>query len=226
MPAPQETATLLLVNIDDTIAIEALSQAMGSPYEVSGAVHIQAPLAMRLWHQGLASERQAVTALRIENFATSVGYRVERLKSELKAFGEVHVLDHETSVSFWDELRQLSLLQGSDAPLWRISTAPQSGPKVVADITRYMDCRAFYDWSGGLIWAEVLPTADAGTADIRRVIASVGGHATLMRAPQAVRAAVEVFQPLEPALAEISRNLKSVFDPAGILNPGRMYQAF
>ena len=226
MPVPQETATLLLFNIDDTIAIEALSQAMGSPYEVSGAVHIQAPLAMRLWHQGLASERQAITALRIENFATSVGYRVERLKSELKAFGEVHVLDHETSVSFWDELRQLSLLQGSDAPLWRISTAPQSGPKVVADITRYMDCRAFYDWSGGLIWAEVLPTADAGTADIRRVIASVGGHATLMRAPQAVRAAVEVFQPLEPALAEISRNLKSVFDPAGILNPGRMYQAF
>lgn len=226
LPLPEETATLILLNIDDTIAVEALSQAMGTPYEVSGAVHIQAPLAMKLWHAGLAGERQSVTALRIENFSTSVAYRCQKLREELKAFGEVHLLDHETSLTFWDELRQLSILQGSDAPLWRISTAPQAGPKVVAGITRYMDCKAFYDWSGGLIWAEVLPTADAGAADIRRVIASVGGHATLMRAPPAVRAAVEVFQPLEPGLAEISRNLKSVFDPAGILNPGRMYAAF
>ena len=226
LPLPEETATLILLNIDDTIAVEALSQAMGTPYEVSGAVHIQAPLAMKLWHAGLAGERQSVTALRIENFSTSVAYHCQKLREELKAFGEVHLLDHETSLTFWDELRQLSILQGSDAPLWRISTAPQAGPKVVAGITRYMDCKAFYDWSGGLIWAEVLPTADAGAADIRRVIASVGGHATLMRAPPAVRAAVEVFQPLEPGLAEISRNLKSVFDPAGILNPGRMYAAF
>jgi glycolate oxidase FAD binding subunit len=41
-----------------------------------------------------------------------------------------------------------------------------------------------------------------------------------------VRAAVEVFQPLEPGVDEISRKLKAVFDPAGILNPGRMYPAF
>ena len=226
LPMPEETATLLLFNTDDVIAIEALAQAVGSPYEVSGAVHIQQPLAMRLWHQGLAGERQAITAIRLENFSSSVAYRVERLKSELKAFGEIHVLDHHTSISFWDELRQLSFLQNSDAPLWRISTAPQAGPKVVANITRYMDCKAFYDWAGGLIWAEVLPTADAGAADIRRVVASVGGHATLIRAAPAVRAAVEVFQPLEPSLTEISRNLKSVFDPAGILNPGRMYPTF
>lgn len=226
LPMAQETATLLLFNIDDAIAVEALAQAMGSPYEVSGAVHIQAPLAVRLWHQGLAGERQSITALRIENFSTSIAYRTERLKAVLKAYGEVHVLDHDMSISFWDEMRQLSVLQGSSAPLWRISTAPHAGPKVVAGITRFMDCNAFYDWSGGLIWAEVLPTADAGAADIRRVIASVGGHATLIRGQPAVRSAVEVFQPLEPALAEISRNLKSVFDPAGILNPGRMYAAF
>ncbi len=226
LPMAQETATLLLFNADDAIGVEALSQAMGSPYEVSGAVHIQAPLAMRLWHQGLAGERQSITALRLENFSASIPYRAERLKGLLKAYGEIHVLDHDTSISFWDEIRQLSVLQGSTAPLWRISTAPQDGPKVVAGITRFMDCSAFYDWSGGLIWAEVLPTADAGASDIRRVIASVGGHATLIRGAPAVRSAVEVFQPLEPALAEISRNLKSVFDPAGILNPGRMYAAY
>jgi glycolate oxidase FAD binding subunit len=38
-----------------------------------------------------------------------------------------------------------------------------------------------------------------------------------------VRAAVDVFQPLEPGIERLSRKLKATFDPAGILNPGRMY---
>ena len=174
----------------------------------------------------LGRPRTSVTALRIENFAASVAYRIEKLRGELKAFGESHVIDQERSLAFWDELRQLSPMLGTEAPLWRISTAPQSGPKVVAGISRFMDCRAFYDWSGGLVWAEVLPMADAGAADIRRVIASVGGHATLMRAPPSVRAGIDVFQPLEQDVMQLSRGLKAVFDPAGILNPGRMTSAF
>ena len=51
-----------------------------------------------------------------------------------------------------------------------------------------MPAEAFYDWSGGLVWLEVPATADAGAADIRRVIAMHGGHATLIRAePQRAR---------------------------------------
>ena len=70
---------------------------------------------------------------------------------------------------------------------------------------------------------EVLEAADAGAADVRRVVATHGGHTTLIRAEPSVRAAVDVFQPLEHGLAHISRGIKSVLDPAGILNPGRMY---
>ena len=177
----------------------------------------RAPAARR-WSPGsgtraCARQGQAVTALRIENFAKSVAYRNGRLKEHLKAYGEIHELDRENSLAFWGELRQLSVLQGSDAPLWRISTAPSAGPKVVAAITAYMECRAFYDWSGGLVWVEVLPTTDAGAADIRRVIATHGGHATLIRAEPQVRAAVEVFQPLEAglraALAQAQGSLRS-----------------
>src|SRR5262249_4869128 len=150
-------------------------------------------------------------------------YRVGRLREHLAAYGEMHELDRNNSLAFWGELRELSVLQGSDAPVWRISTAPRAGPKVVAAIAAYMDCRAWYDWSGGLVWAEVLRPTDAGAADIRRVMATCGGHATLMRADAAVRAGVEVFQPLEAGVAAISKRLKAAFDPAGILNPGRMY---
>lgn len=223
MPVPEETGTLILLGLPDSIAVEALCAAMGTPFEVSGAIHLQEALSARLWHAGMRTAGKAVTALRLENFSRSVSYRKQRLKEALKPFGEIHELDHASSLAFWDELRQLSILQRSDAPLWRISTAPRSGPKVVAAIGRYMPCSVFYDWSGGLIWMEVLEAADAGAADVRRVVATHGGHATLIRAEPSVRAAVDVFQPLEHGLAHISRGIKSVLDPAGILNPGRMY---
>jgi glycolate oxidase FAD binding subunit len=226
VPQPETSATLILLGLPDEIAVEVLCAAMGTPFEVSGAAHLQPALVARLWHQGLRRERQAITALRIENFAKSVAYRLGRLKDHLKAYGEIHELDDENSYALWGELRQLSVLQGNEAPVWRISTSPSAGPKVVAAISAYMECRAFYDWSGGLVWAEVLPTTDAGAADIRRVIATHGGHATLIRAEPQVRAAVEVFQPLEAGLERLSRKLKAAFDPAGILNPGRMYANF
>ena len=97
---------------------------------------------------------------------------------------------------------------------------------MVAAIARYMDCSAFYDWAGGLIWLEMLPTTDAG----RRRHAPCDGHARRpcdARSSRAeVRAAVDVFQPLEAGVEAISRRLKAAFDPAGILNPGRMYAQF
>jgi glycolate oxidase FAD binding subunit len=222
-PVPEDTATLILLGLPDEIAVEVLCEAMATPFEVSGAVHLQPSMVGRLWHEGLRRQGQALTALRLENFAKSVAYRTDRLKDHLKAYGEIHALDRDNSLAFWGEMRQLSVLQGSDAPLWRISTAPGTGPKVVAAIAAYMEAHAFYDWSGGLVWVEVLPTTDAGAADIRRVIATHGGHATLIRAEPEVRLAVEVFQPLDPGLEMLTRKLKAAFDPAGILNPGRMY---
>jgi glycolate oxidase FAD binding subunit len=222
LPRAERTGTLVILGLDDTSGVEALCAALGTPFEVSGAVHLQAPLAARLRHAGLAGAQKAITAVRIETFASSLRYRLDRLKEALRAYGELHELDDANARAFWGELRELSVLQGSAAPLWRISTAPRSGPAVVAAIARYMECRAYYDWSGGLVWAEVLDTADAGAADIRRVIASHGGHATLIRAAPAVRAAIDVFQPLEPDLAAITRGVKAVFDPRDVLNRGRL----
>jgi glycolate oxidase FAD binding subunit len=226
LPVPEDTATIVILGLPDEFAVEALCTATSSPFEVSGAVHLQPALAAQLEHEGLRGQGQAVTAVRIENFAKSVRYRSEKIKGLLKAYGTMHELDRENSLRFWGELRRLSVLQKCVGPIWRISTAPTAGPKVVAAITAYMECRAFYDWSGGLVWVELLPSTDAGAADVRRVIATHGGHATLIRAAPEVRAAVEVFQPLEPGLEKLSRRLKAAFDPAGILNPGRMYAGF
>jgi glycolate oxidase FAD binding subunit len=133
-------------------------------------------------------------------------------------------LDLEASLGFWGEMRRMAPVPSSDDILWRVSTSPRKAPELVATLRRHMPVEATYDWSGGLVWIEIPDCADAGAADIRRAVAIAGGHATLIRAREAVRREVEVFQPQAPALEKLSRGLKHVFDPQGLLNPRRMYQ--
>jgi glycolate oxidase FAD binding subunit len=70
---------------------------------------------------------------------------------------------------------------------------------------------------------QVADRADAGAKLVRRAVAACGGHATLIRAGMAVRAAVDVFEPQERRLAALTRRVKEGFDPKGTLGPGRMY---
>src|SRR5262249_8961789 len=151
LPMPEDTGTVLLLGLPDEFAAEVMCTAMASPFEVSGAVHLQPALVSRLEHAELAGQGQAITALRLESFAKSVAYRKGQLKDLLKVYGASHDLDRDNSLLFWGELRRLSVLRGGTAPIWRISTSPMSGPKVVAAISAYMECHAFYDWSGGLV---------------------------------------------------------------------------
>jgi glycolate oxidase FAD binding subunit len=58
---------------------------------------------------------------------------------------------------------------------------------------------------------------------LRAALAPLGGHATLIRAPDALRARVDVFEPLNPALASLTRRVKASFDPDGLFNFGRMF---
>lgn len=223
LPRAEETRTLLFFDIPDEIAIEVMQRAMQTPYEVSGTLHMQKPFAQRLQHQGLRAMDKSITAIRIENFSSFVEARAEKLQTAFAPYGEVHQLDDQNSRDFWYETRNLSFLQGGTDPLWRISTAPKDAPRFMKALTSFMDCRTAYDWAGGLIWVEVPATTDAGAAEIRRLLASIGGHATLIRADPSVRASINVFQPLEPGLANLSSRLKAQYDPGGILNPGRLY---
>ena len=223
LPLPDDVATLIYTGLTDELAAELMCAAAGSPFEVSGAVHLTPALARRLKTGELANENKSITALRIENFSKSVEYRMGRLKDLLIAFGKPIEFDLDLSLKFWGEMRRLSVLPFAGTHIWRISTSAPKGPKLAAAIRRHVPIEVLYDWSGGLLWVEAQPAADAGAADVRRAVASFGGHATLMRAEEAVRRQVQVFQPLSPALARITQGLKAAFDPQGIFNPGRMY---
>jgi glycolate oxidase FAD binding subunit len=223
LPLPDDVATLVYPGLTDDLGVELMSAALTLPFEVSGTVHLPAALARRLKDTELVAEKKSLTAIRIENFARSVAYRKARSREALSAYGDAIELDLDRSLQFWAEVKRLSFLPFGPSHLWRISTTPKMAPSLVTAIKRHMHVEAYYDWSGGLIWLETPPSADAGTADIRRAVATHGGHATLIRADQTVRQSVEVFQPLAPAVERLSRGLKGAFDPLRLLNPGRMY---
>ena len=211
LPTPETGATLVINGLDDARAIEALAQALGSPFEVSGAAHLPA---------GVGGD-EACTLLRIENFEASVAYRIAELR---KLVGGDVTLDDSASRALWRDIGECAFFASPDErAIWRVSTAPSRAPDLVRLVQRNGAVVHFYDWGGGLVWLAVEATGDAREKDVRAAVAACGGHAMLVRAPDEIRARVDVFQPLAAPLMKLTRDVKASFDPDGVLNPGRMY---
>src|SRR4051794_20810934 len=215
LPRAETEQTVLVLGLDDANAIRAMSAAMNSSNDVSGAAHCPATTSASIQ----AEATQALTLLRLEGVAPSVAHRRRALEALLKPFGEITLLEEGASRDAWRVMRNVMPFTGGARALWRISVAPSHGHEVAAAIgegTEY-----FYDWAGGLIWAALPAEGDGGAARIRAALK--GGHATLIRAPAAIRAAVPVFEPQDTALAALTKRVKESFDPKGVLGPGRMY---
>jgi len=215
LPVQEQVATLVLPGLSDAAAVEALATALGSPFELTGAAH---------WPAGIGGSEPR-TLMRVEGFAKSVDYRLGELRRLLRRYGAAQVVEGEESVALWRAVRDATpLAEPREAAIWRISTAPTRGPAVTAAIAAERAARWFYDWGGGLIWLATDASDDAGAAVIRAAVKAAGsGHATLVRAPETLRAAVPVFEPLPEPLMRITAGIKAAHDPAGIFNPGRMY---
>jgi glycolate dehydrogenase FAD-binding subunit len=221
LPKPETEATVLVSGLIDAQACAAMLAAMGSPFDVSAAAHL--PDHVAACFAGLP-KAQASTVLRLEGFAPSVRHRQETLAALMKSFGAVTILDDAASRPLWRSIRDVSafaLPTARQRPLWRVSVPPASGHRLVDLITPA--AQMFYDWGGGLVWIGMPYTDEPGAGAVRNAVFELGGQATLMRAPSAVRAGVDIFQPEEPALASLSRRVKESFDPKGVLNPGRMW---
>jgi len=221
LPKAETEATVLVEGLDDARACAAMAAAMGSSCDVSGAAHVPDHIVSQF---DVLPTAEAATILRLEGFARSVKHRTETLVALMKPFGPVTQFDERASRALWTAISQAKPFATESArsrPLWRISTAPSRGHEIAAAITPA--AQIFYDWAGGLVWVAMPFADDPGAAAIRTAVKSVGGHATLVRAPAAVRAAVDVFEPQEAALHMLSKRVKESFDPKGLLNPGRMW---
>ena len=212
LPKPETTATLALYGLDDARAVEAMALAITSPFDVTGAAHMP---------KGV--ERVAATLLRLEGFHASVDYRIRQMKALLQKFGPAELMDQETSSSLWRKIRNVeALAEPREDAVWRISIAASKSVDFLNRLSMVLTFRHVFDWGGGLIHLQCTAQDDAGALAIRNELRGTGGHATLLRAPQELRAAIDVFEPEHPAIRKLSDDVRAAFDPARIFNPGLM----
>ncbi len=207
-------------------ALEAMTKAMSSPFDVNGAAYVPG---------------EAVY-LRVEGLEESVAYRVAQLQALVG--GENRVIDDpDASSALWARLRDVADFADGSAAVWRVSMkASELVATMLAGASRAVGFDYQLDWAGGLAWvrltseaaeqaAHTLETgetgAEAGIIGFHKSLQDIcstmtGGHATLFKAPDAVLSQVSAFQPEAAGVARLSAGLRAKFDPRGILNAGLM----
>ena len=220
LPLPPASVTIVLSGLDDAQAAAVMARAMAMPVEVCGAAHLPESVKGRFLDRTLPNG--AATVLRLEGLAASVAVRSQKLTAAFSSDAEVNVLDHDATSRLWREIRDVKpYADGTQKPLWRVSVSPTVGHQLVAALRLETGVDAFYDWQGGLVWLRMEADADADL--LRRYIKGMGGgHATLVRASDGIRAVTPAFEPEVHAVATLSARLREKFDPKGIFNPGKM----
>jgi glycolate oxidase FAD binding subunit len=228
MPKPEAERTLLLRGLDDAAANKAMTAALGSPFDVSGAAHLPTS-AFRSKIEGLGDivgQAEALTVLRLEGITASAAHRAGSLRELLAPFGTATLVEDTASAALWTTIRDVLPFAAAGAlgawPVWRIVCPPASGAALGTLLARETGGELIYDWGGGLIWAAVPPKPDAHAPAVRESATAAGGHATLIRAAEDIRRTIDVFHPQAPGLAALSERVRASFDPKTILNRGRL----
>jgi glycolate oxidase FAD binding subunit len=212
LPKPQSEATVVIRRLDDARAIAAMTAALGSPYGVSGAAMLS---------PGMGRDFSR-TFLRVEGVAAAVDHRADKLLALLAEYAPERVLTGDDSRRLWRAVRDAEFLaEPHDRAVWRVGVKPSRAFDFLARLGPHALAHLF-DCGGGLVWLATEPTP-ADAAALRAALSPLGGHATLVRAPGALRAAVDVFPPQPDALVALTRRVKAAFDPDGLFNRGRMY---
>ncbi len=158
-------------------------------------------LSATCYHDGVLIVRLSGASAAVRSVRTKLG-------------GEVVADDH----AFWHSVREQQHaffqadVRDKAYALWRLSL-PSNAPML--DVRG----RQLIEWGGALRWL----ASDVSAVNIRQIVTTFGGQATLYRsaAPNA-----EPFHPLSPSLLRLHQRLKKSFDPHGIFNTGRMYREF
>ena len=159
------------------------------------------PLSASCWHNGLL-------AIRLSGAQAAVDAAIKKMGGDALPEPE----------KFWDRLREQEhaffdgVMQDKEHGLWRLSV-PSIAPVL------NMQGEQCIEWGGAQRWLKTTESVSA----VRAAAEQAGGHATLFKGGDK---SVGVFHPLQPAVERIHRNLKNAFDPAGIFNPGRMFNNF
>ncbi|WP_299881020.1 FAD-binding protein [uncultured Sulfitobacter sp.] len=207
LPRPDAAVTVTIAGLDAGRAVAAMSAALTTPFEVTGAFY------------GPFGDGGTLH-LRVEGMEGSVAYRAGALVKELAAYGAATV-ESDGTATLWADIRDMAYLAES-ACVTRTALRPSQAAAFIAAVDEGAEATHYLDWGGGLIWSGLDVGAGDAVSVMHGAAARLGGHTTVVKAPEDLRRSVPSFQPQNPTVTALSEGLRAKFDPRGILNPGVM----
>lgn len=207
VPAPETSCSVIVEDVDVPTASQMMVAALGSTADPSGAAYLP---------------HLSQVIFRLEGSAPSVAYRRQVLTDLLRR--DVAVLAAEASVARWAGVRDLSDLRaGSEGRVvWLLSLPMTDFPRIFLRLSQHFNDLVYTsDWGGGRLWLA------HGVTDMERAVRAIhsslsqGGHATLLRAPDAWRQGDGVFAPDVPIA--LLQKVRGAFDPQRLFNRGRLH---
>lgn len=195
---PRTSACVLAIDgLAPGPALRLLRGVAASPFEPTGLSYLATG---------------ARTLIRLEGQADGVAARRDELCRTI-ARG-ARELDAAEGASLFRKIAEATAFFAPTAALWRLSIPPTAAETA---IERLKPANWIADWAGGLLLLELAATA----AQVHTAAKELGGHATALRSFAPID---DIFTPQAPGMHALTARLKDAFDPARILNPGRMYK--
>lgn len=204
LPAPPESATLVIEGLSPATAVATMARALGSHADVTAAAH----------SPGRAG-RAAETLFQVRGVGPAVEARCDMLRDIAPDGYALRIERNGTQGRLWEDFRTLAPLMDGQA-LWRLNLRPSRAPALVAALEKE-GARWMMDWAGGLIWT----TWDGDAAALRSAVEDAAGHAMLVRGSASLRLATPAFHPQAAGLAALEERIRRAFDPQGVFETGR-----
>jgi len=206
-PRPLARATLMLKDLAPEAGFAALRTIWKSALEPSGLAYIPGSANFPL----LGDVGKGAALIRFEAAEKPLSEKLAAARLVVGA-GETF----EQGEAAFTRIGEGALFQDSELEVWRLTLPPTEAARIATALNGPL---WLGDWAGGLLWIGA-PAEDA--ARIRALTAEAGGHAMLLKAPAARRAALGLYAPQTPALAALTGAVRAAFDPLGLFNPGRL----
>jgi len=229
LPAPEESTTLVIHNLDINLSPGYLQKAVSSPHDISGASFLPIdPICnkcqmdiKKTFKLNDLKEEGSITAIRIEGSKKSINQRITNLNKELNtSYLNISVLETLQSEIFWKKIKNLEIFSKTKNNILRIVIPPSNCNQLIYQLPK--NFKFFLDWGGALIWMEACELTEPMFNSIRKKVIRCGGYVSMIKNSDYLPYVEDVFT-IERNRFSISESIKKSFDPKRILNPGKMY---
>jgi len=229
LPAPNESATIIIHNEKIEKAVYLLDKAISSSNDISGASFLPSEPKIsgcvmdieKTFKLNDLKYKGSLTSIRVEGSKKSIETRLKNLITHLKVENsQISILETFQSEIFWNKIKDLDFFSKSRNSIIRIIIPPSECVQLIYQFSDRF--KFFIDWGGALIWLEAFELSEEMFESIRKKVVKHGGYVTMIKNSDYLPFVEDVFT-INADRFNISQNIKKSFDPKRILNPGKMY---